>query len=100
MRDGDDILMSTLGHTVKAHNLRRDPRANVCLYEPGKGVNSYTIYGTVTISEEGGEDLCVALSRKYVPRRPDPVGYLRRKTDRRGPWLVLRLTPRQIHEHH
>jgi len=99
-RDGDDVVMATRADNAKAFNLLRDPRANICFYDPTGPVNQYTIYGSVTVSEDGADELAASLSAKYVPSRPDPVRYLGETSNHTKPWLVLRLTPERIHEHH
>jgi PPOX class probable F420-dependent enzyme len=46
---GDEILMNTAVGRVKDRNLRRDPRASVCVTDDGVGV---TFVGRVTLIEE------------------------------------------------
>jgi PPOX class probable F420-dependent enzyme len=100
-RDGDDVLLTTRRGTVKERNLRRDARASVCFYDPANPGTQYSIYGSVTVTEDGADGIAVRSSRKYVPERPDPMGYLRRKyNDYESPSVIIKLTPDKIHEGH
>src|SRR5947209_9760633 len=47
--DGDEILMNAAPHRLKARNLRRDPRASVCM---DNGYTYVTIRGSVTLIDD------------------------------------------------
>ncbi len=45
--------------------MERDPRVSVCAYDPANPYIYFTVDGTVTLIDEGGDDLIDELSRKY-----------------------------------
>ena len=65
-RDGDDILFSSIRGRRKTRNLERDPRVSVVLYDPADGYSYVEVRGTVSMTEEGGDELINELSRKYT----------------------------------
>jgi len=65
-RDGDDLLFSSIRGRRKTRNLERDPRVSVVLYDPADGYSYVEVRGTVSITEEGGDELINELSRKYT----------------------------------
>jgi PPOX class probable F420-dependent enzyme len=73
-RDGDDVLFSTIRGRKKTRNMERDPRVSLCAYDPANPYVYFTVEGTVTLVEEGGDDLIDELSRKYdgKPWTPTP----------------------------
>jgi PPOX class probable F420-dependent enzyme len=87
-RDGDDVLFSTIRGRRKTRNMERDPRVSLCAYDPANPYVYFTVDGTVTLVEEGGDELIDELSRKYdgTPWTPVP-GAVR---------VVCRLTPSRV----
>jgi PPOX class probable F420-dependent enzyme len=87
-RDGDDVLFSTIRGRRKTRNMERDPRVSLCAYDPANPYFYFTVEGTVTLVEEGGDELIDELSRKYdnVPWTPVP-GAVR---------VVCRVTPTRV----
>ena len=75
-RDGDDVLFSTIRGRRKTRNMERDPRVSVCAYDPANPYFYFTVEGTVTLVEEGGDELIDELSWKYdgKPFTPTPGG--------------------------
>src|SRR2546430_14676720 len=65
-RDGDEILFSSIRGRRKTRNLERDPRVSVVLYDPANPDQYVEVRGTVSMSEEGGDELINELSRKYT----------------------------------
>ncbi|TML27223.1 MAG: PPOX class F420-dependent oxidoreductase [Actinobacteria bacterium] len=65
-RDGDDLLFSSIRGRRKTRNLERDPRVSVVLYDPADGYSYVEVRGTVSMTEEGGDELINELSRKYT----------------------------------
>lgn len=53
--DGDDLLFTTWHESVKAQNLRRDPRVSLCVDDDRPPFSYVIIEGTVTISEDLAE---------------------------------------------
>jgi len=90
-RDGDDVLFSTIRGRRKTRNMERDPRVSVCAYDPADPYYYFTVEGTVTLVEEGGDELIDELSHKYdgKPFTPTP-GATR---------VVCRLTPDRVITH-
>ncbi|OLE30866.1 MAG: PPOX class F420-dependent enzyme [Actinobacteria bacterium 13_1_20CM_3_71_11] len=65
-RDGDDLLFSSIRGRRKTRNLERDPRVSVVLYDPADGYSYVEVRGTVSMTEEGGDELINELARKYT----------------------------------
>lgn len=66
MRDGEDLLISTVRGRRKARNLERDPRVTV-LVQPADEPYAYAeIRGSVDMTTDGGQELIDALAQKYV----------------------------------
>lgn len=90
LRDGDDILLSTVTKRRKAQNLARDPRASVVVTDPDDPATYFSINGSVTITPDDDKQLLNALSNKYLGG-PYPVP--------EGPRNVrvrVRLTPTHV----
>jgi len=92
IRDGDDLLFSTLKDRRKERNLRRDPRASVSIFDLADPEAYAEIRGTVTITDDEGLVVGHALARKYTDQdhEPAPEGHVR---------VVLRLTPTKVTGH-
>ena len=45
------ITMSTIEETLKCRNVRRDPRASLCVYSVPDGLEYATLSGTVTVTD-------------------------------------------------
>jgi len=76
MRDGDEIVFSTIRGRRKTMNMERDPRVSLCGYDPAQPRNYIQVQGTVTLTEEGGKDLINELYLRYDGRSfedPDPA---------------------------
>src|SRR5882757_6164391 len=91
-RDGDDVLIPTTVGRRKELNLRRDPRVTV-LVHPADAPYSYAeIRGTVTLTEEGGQELINELSVKYTGK---PYGETNPSSHLDAPRVIVRVTPRK-----
>lgn len=66
MRDGDDVLMSTLSRRAKARHLERDPRASVVVLDPENPVGYYSINGTVEVTPDERGVVLHELSLKFL----------------------------------
>ncbi|MFD8755125.1 PPOX class F420-dependent oxidoreductase [Kitasatospora sp. NPDC059577] len=64
-RDGDDVLVSTAAGRRKERNLRRDPRAGLTVYDPTDPLRYVEIRGRVTVTEDPGRSVAVALAEQY-----------------------------------
>lgn len=92
-RDGDDVLISTTRGRRKERNLVRDPRATL-LVQPSDAPYTYAeIRGSVTITEEGGQELIDELSAKYTGKSYAEFNPASKDDDTR---VVLRVTPRKV----
>lgn len=50
--DGNDIVFTTWGKSVKAHNIRRDPRASLCIDDELPPFSYALIEGNATLVED------------------------------------------------
>ncbi|MEV4916496.1 PPOX class F420-dependent oxidoreductase [Streptomyces tirandamycinicus] len=92
-RDGDELLISTTLGRRKERNLRRDPRASVVV-QPFDAPYTYAeVRGTVTLTEEGGQELIDELSMKYTGKS---YAEFNPEAGKDAPRVVVRLTPRKI----
>jgi PPOX class probable F420-dependent enzyme len=60
--DGDDLVFMTWHESVKAANMRRDPRVSICVDEEIAPYAFVIVEGEITFSEDAGE-------RAYWARR-------------------------------
>lgn len=65
MRDGDEVVFSTVRGRRKARNMMRDPRVTICGFDPTNPYRYFEVRGLVSLSEEGGRALIDQLSNKY-----------------------------------
>jgi len=94
MRDGDDLLVSTIVGTRKYRNWERDRRATVLLTPKDAPWIYVEVRGRVSMTTDGGRELIEALSSKYTDderyRYDDGTDHVR---------VVVRLTPDRIVEY-
>ena len=93
--DGEDVLFTTWGDSVKGRNLRRDPRAAVVVDDEVAPFAFVHICGPVTLSEDVGELLrfATAIARRYMgPHRAEEFG---RRNAVPGE-LLVRLRPERV----
>ncbi|HYB75408.1 MAG TPA: PPOX class F420-dependent oxidoreductase [Nitrososphaerales archaeon] len=88
-REGDTIVINAPTKRQRYHNLKRDPRVALCVYDAGNTFANVMIRGRATeITEEGAWENADKLSMKYMgikgPHRPE--------THR----VVIRITPEHI----
>ncbi|RJO75287.1 PPOX class F420-dependent oxidoreductase [Nocardia panacis] len=93
VREGDDLIYSTLASRQQGRNLARDPRATVLITHAEDPYLFAEIRGTVTLSPDPERKLPEELSLKYTGQsyaelRPDSVG----ETDR----VIVRITPQKV----
>ena len=74
---GDAFVISTITATAKWWNLKRDPRASICVDDPESG-QMVVAYGTATLEDDDVWDLTAALAN-------DPFQFpiVRRRNDDR-----------------
>lgn len=93
--DGDDLIFTTWHESVKAANLRRDPRVCLCIDDETPPFAFVQIEGEVTISEDI-EDLrrwATRIAGRYMGA--DQAEAYGRRNGVSGEWLV-RVTPTKI----
>ena len=92
-RDGDDLLISSAAGRRKDKNLRRDPRASLTMYDKNDPLQYVEIRGTITVTEDAGRRLAVALAEKYEgPEEAQEFLDLPPEVIR----VVMRLTPQRV----
>jgi PPOX class probable F420-dependent enzyme len=94
MRDGEDLLISTIVGTRKHRNWERDPRAALLLTPKDAPWIYVEVRGRVSMTTDGGRELIEALSRKYTGDErysfDDGTDHVR---------VVVRLAPEKIVEY-
>lgn len=93
--DGDDLVFTTWHTTVKAANMRRDPRVSICVDEEHPPFAFVQIEGTAAIDEEAS-DLSLWATRiaeRYMgPALAEAFG---KRNAVKGEFLV-RVTPSKV----
>ena len=93
--DGNGLVFTTWHESVKAANMRREPRVSLCVDEEKPPFAFVVIEGTVTISEETDERLYWAtrIAARYMgPELADAYG----KRNAVAGELIVRLEPTKI----
>lgn len=92
-RDDNEVLISSTAGRRKEKNLRRDPRASLCVIDRTDPLRYVEVRGTATITEDIGRELAVGLAeayegegagQEYLELPPDVVR------------VVVRITPRRV----
>ncbi len=95
MLDGEQIVFTCNGGSVKARNLARDPRAAVSVDDEAFPYGFVTVSGTVEVTVRPDDFLVYTtrIAERYVGvERAEEYG---RRNERYDDWLV-RLTPERI----
>lgn len=66
MREGDEIVFSTILGRRKMKNMQRDPRVSICAYDPADPYRYFEARGRVTLTQEGGKELINQLAERYL----------------------------------
>ena len=69
---GNTFVISTISATAKWWNLKRDPRASVCVDDPESG-RMVVAYGPATLDEDDVWGRTRELVEKYYPGEPERV---------------------------
>lgn len=64
--DDGDIVFNTSTDRAKARHLAGDPRASIAIVDPANPFRWLAVTGTVSVTDEGGDEGIDALSRKYT----------------------------------
>ena len=93
--DGDTLVFTTWHESVKAANLRRDPRVSLCVDEEVPPFAFVIVEGTVTISENPAERLnwTTRIAERYMG--PDLAETFGQRNSVEGE-LVVRLEPTKV----
>lgn len=92
-RDGDDLLISTAAGRRKEKNLRRDPRASVCVFDKADPLQYVEVRGLAKITEDPGRQLAVSLAETYEGPGAGE-GYLRLPPEVIR--VVVRIAPQRV----
>jgi PPOX class probable F420-dependent enzyme len=94
--DGDEILLNTRRGRLKDRNLRRDPRASLCVED---GYRYLTVRGSVTLDEE--ETTAQADIRRLAVRYDGPEEAERQMREEysRQERVTVRLRIERVHEY-
>jgi PPOX class probable F420-dependent enzyme len=67
--DGDDVVFTTSNRSAKARNLRRDPRAALCVDQVDYPFGFVLVRGTVTVQEAAPDlvEWSTRIAERYVP---------------------------------
>ncbi len=93
--DGDDLIFNTWHSSVKAKNMRLDPRVSLCVDDETAPYSFVIVEGTVTFSEDLAESLIWAtrIGGRYMGE--DQAEAFGKRNSVEGEILV-RLTPTKI----
>ncbi|MCG7202267.1 PPOX class F420-dependent oxidoreductase [Streptomyces arenae] len=94
--DGGDIAFTTGVKSAKARNLRRNPRASVCVADDIPPFSYVEIRGLATLSEDPDELIRIATLAAARYMGPDKAEEYGRRNS--GPGVVLiRVRPEKVH---
>ena len=88
--DGEHVLVNTLWARAKPHQVERDPRVEIAVFNLENPYQHVRIAGRAELVEEGAEEHIDKLSQKYVGEDVYPW---RAPGDRR---VILRITPESV----
>jgi PPOX class probable F420-dependent enzyme len=93
--DGDDLVFTTPGRSVKANAMRRDPRVAICVDDERPPFAFVTVEGVADLSEDPGELLRFAteIGGRYMGA--DRAGEFGRRNGVPGE-LLVRVTPAHV----
>lgn len=89
LRDGDDVLFSSLAKRRKVRNLEVDPRIALSVFDLQNPYHSVDIRGTATLVVDQAKELPEKVSQKYLGESPPPEP----EDDVR---YVIRVTPEKV----
>lgn len=94
-REGDQLVISTQGHRLKAKTLRRDPRITICVISNSEPFNFVSVEGTCKV-----EDTNIAEATRTVFANIAATGY--KEPENLEQWMkeqgrvILRVTPARV----
>lgn len=96
--EGDDLVFTTGGGTAKVRNLRRNPRASLCVSDDEPPYSYAEVRGQVTLSDDPDELLRVATAAGARYMGADKAEEFGRRNGVPGE-LVVRLRPDKVIAH-
>jgi PPOX class probable F420-dependent enzyme len=91
---GRSVLISTTSWTAKVHNIKRDPRATVCIDDPDSGRYVVMSGPARVIDDSTVRDLTLALIAKYEP--PPQVEPHWERINRNADRVVIEVLPERV----
>jgi len=89
-REGDTVVINATTRRQRYHDLKRDPRVALCVFDMGNIYTNVMIRGRATeITKKGAEEDIDRLSMKYNGRKyPDHSP--------ENPRVIIRITPERV----
>ena len=94
-RDGDQLVISTQAHRLKAKTLARDPRITLCIINNAEPFNYVSVEGTCEVQREGITDATRAVFANIAAtgyRAPENIEEWMAEQGR----VILRVTPIRV----
>lgn len=89
--DGEHVIINTRDQSVKAANLRRDPRVAVTVFNRENPYEQLSIRGrAVSISTEGGDEHIDRMAKKYMDKDSYPY------KEEANPRVIVMIVPERI----
>ena len=66
MRDGEDVLISTLKDRKKGRNMARDGRVSLLVLDPSNAFSYFSINGSAAVADDPDGNLIQDLAQKYI----------------------------------
>jgi PPOX class probable F420-dependent enzyme len=86
--DGECAVFNTTTWRAKGHNLSRDPRVSVSVWDRDDPYRFVEVQGEAELDEEGADAHIAALARKYGS-----------DTYASGNRVIVRVRPERVHSH-
>ena len=94
-REGDQLVISTQAHRLKAKTLAADPRISVCVINNAEPFNYVTVEGSCEVQREGILAATQAVFASLAPtgyREPENIEQWMKEQGR----VILRVTPGRV----
>jgi PPOX class probable F420-dependent enzyme len=79
-RENDSVVMTAASHRKKVHNLERDPRASLSIFDLENPYETIEIRGRVELLPDPDKHLPHDLSQRYLGEEPPPEPGVKRVT--------------------
>jgi PPOX class probable F420-dependent enzyme len=94
-RDGDQVIISTQAHRLKARTLARDPRIAVCIINDSAPFNYVTVEGACEVQRDGILEATRAVLQNLAStgyKEPENIEQWMKEQGR----VILRVTPVRV----